>query len=92
MKLHHHDRDLLAALKRADLVVHEVFGTIASEEDIVQISNSLLKARGSLVASAPAFADTLVALVLKPKLWQEAATADHHLYHVYLSPVWPFTL
>jgi hypothetical protein len=50
----------------------------------VQIFNSLLKARdGLLVASVPAFAHTLAAPVRKPRLWQEATTADRQLCQVH---------
>jgi hypothetical protein len=53
----------------------------------VQIFKSLLAARGGRpVASVPAFADTLVSLVRKPRLSLEVATADRLLCQVHLPP------
>ena len=67
--------DLREALIKAEVVVHEVFGTIASEEGIVQIFNSLLGARhGTPMVSVPEIAETLVAPVTRPSNLDQGVT------------------
>jgi hypothetical protein len=72
-KLTHRDKDVLDALGQVEVVVHEVFGTIASEEGIVQIFSNLLQTRRDLggpvdVISVPQAAETLIAPVTRPTL------------------------
>jgi len=68
-RLHRREKELLEALREVDVIVHEVFGTIASEEGIVQIFQAVLRAREPLktaVRSVPQRAETLISPVTRP--------------------------
>ena len=85
-KLHRRDRALLDALREVDIVVHEVFGTIASEEGIVQIFQSVLKNRlpRTEIQSVPQRAETLISPVTRPqKLVRGVTNADGSLWQGY---------
>ena len=85
-KLHRRDRALLDALREVDIVVHEVFGTIASEEGIVQIFRSVLKNRLPRVEilSVPQRAETLISPATRPEdLLSGVTNADGSLWQGY---------
>lgn len=85
-KLHRRDKALLDALREVDIVVHEVFGTIASEEGIVQIFQSVLQSRlpRTEIRSVPQRAETLISPVTRPKVLIRGVTnADGSLWQGY---------
>ena len=85
-KLDRRDEALLDALREVDIVVHEVFGTIASEEGIVQIFQSVFKNRMPRmeIQSVPQRAETLISPVTRPKLLVRGVTnADGSLWQGY---------
>jgi protein arginine N-methyltransferase 1 len=85
-KLHRREKQLLEALQEVDIIVHEVFGTIASEEGIVQIFQSVLKSRlpQEGVMSVPQRAETLLSPVTRPQeLARGVTNADESLWQGY---------
>ena len=85
-KLHRRDTVLLAALREAEVFVHEIFGTIASEEGIVQIFRALRSARSTdtVLQSVPQRAETLISPVTRPtKIARAVTTADQSLWQGY---------
>ncbi len=85
-KLHRRDKVLLDVLREVDIVVHEVFGTIASEEGIVQIFQSVFKDRmpRTEIQSVPQRAETLISPVTRPQFLVRGVTnADGSLWQGY---------
>ena len=85
-RLHRREKELLEALREVEVIVHEVFGTIASEEGIVQIFQAVLKAREPLrdVQSVPQRAETLISPVTRPvELVRGVTNADQSLWQGY---------
>ena len=85
-KLHRRDTALLAALRETEVFVHEIFGTIASEEGIAQIFRALRSARSTdtVLQSVPQRAETLISPVTRPKkIARAVTTADQSLWQGY---------